>query len=44
MYKSNKIFTYKELEHYSKMLRKAGYPLQSIKYYFKYLITKVLKK
>lgn len=36
--------TYKELEHYSKMLRKAGYPLQSIKYYFKYLITKVLKK
>lgn len=33
--------TYKELEHYSKMLRQSGYYLKSIKYYLKYLIVKL---
>lgn len=35
--------TYKELEHYSKMLRKSGYYLTAIKYYLKYLIAKIKK-
>lgn len=36
--------TYKELEHYSKMLKHSGYYLKSIKYYLRYLIVKIKDK